>query len=110
MANRNTQGFGFLPADSLTGQAIKNQHKYKIDAAHGTSIYQGGFVISESGATGYIDSAGTSTTDELLGVMNGIFYNATTTLKPTWANAYIQPITPANSEDITAFIMDNPFQ
>ena len=38
------------------------------------------------------------------------FYNATTTLKPTWANAYIQPITPANSEDITAFVMDNPFQ
>ena len=110
MANRNTQGFGFLPADSLTGQAIKNQHKYKIDAAHGTSIYQGGFVISEAGATGYIDSAGTSTTDELLGVFNGIFYNATTTLKPTWANAYIQPITPANSEDITAFVMDNPFQ
>ena len=110
MANRNTQGFGFLPADSLTGQAIKNQHKYKIDAAHGTSIYQGGFVISETGATGYIDSAGTATTSELLGVLNGIFYNASTTLKPTWANGYIQPITPANSEDITAFVMDNPFQ
>jgi hypothetical protein len=43
-------------------------------------------------------------------VLNGIFYNASTTLKPTWANWYNQPITPANSEDLTAFVLDNPFQ
>jgi len=49
-------------------------------------------------------------TDATIGVLNGIFYNAATTLKPTWANHYAQPITPANSEDITAFVLDNPFQ
>ena len=26
------------------------------------------------------------------------------------ANHYAQPITPANSEDITAFVIDNPLQ
>ena len=38
------------------------------------------------------------------------FYNASTTLKPTWANWYNQPVTPANSENLTAFVLDNPFQ
>ena len=42
--------------------------------------------------------------------MNGIFYNAATTLKPTFANAYIATITPANSEDTDAFVFDNPQQ
>ena len=42
--------------------------------------------------------------------MNGIFFNAATTLKPTFSNFYKQPITPANSEDIEAFVIDNPFQ
>jgi hypothetical protein len=42
--------------------------------------------------------------------LNGIFYNASTTQKPTWANWYNQPITPANSEDVTAFVIDNPLQ
>ena len=45
-----------------------------------------------------------------MGVLNGIFYNAATTLKPPWSNWYNQPITPANSEDITAFVLDNPMQ
>ena len=44
------------------------------------------------------------------GVFNGIFYNAATTLKPTWSNWYNQPITPANSENLTAFVLDNPHQ
>ena len=43
-------------------------------------------------------------------MLNGIFYNAATTLKPTFANFYKQPITPANSEDIDAFVFDNPQQ
>ena len=45
----------------------------------------------------------------VLGVLNGIFYNAATTLKPTFANHYVQ-VTPANSEDIDAFVFDNPQQ
>ena len=43
-------------------------------------------------------------------MLNGIFYNAATTKKPTFANFYNQPITPADSEDITAFVIDNPTQ
>ena len=43
-------------------------------------------------------------------MFNGIFYNAATTLKPTWVNWYNQPITPANSENIQCFVVDNPFQ
>ena len=46
----------------------------------------------------------------VIGALNGIFYNAATTLKPTFANFYKATITPANSEDITAFVMDNPNQ
>ena len=30
-------------------------------------------------------------------------------MKPTWQNYYNQ-VTPANSEDITAFVIDSPFQ
>ena len=45
-----------------------------------------------------------------IGVFNGIFYNDATTKKPTFANFYNQPITPANSEDVTCFVIDNPFQ
>ena len=47
--------------------------------------------------------------DPILGVLNGIFYNAATTLKPTFSNHYVQ-VTPANSEDIDAFVFDNPHQ
>ena len=45
MANRNTQGFGLIPAGTL-GQtpATSGQGKYKIDAGYGTTIYQGGQV------------------------------------------------------------------
>jgi len=73
---------------------------------HGTTIYNGGAVAS---AAGYIvEGQGTDT--PILGVLNGIFYNAATTLKPTFANAYIATITPANSEDTDAFVFDNPQQ
>ena len=42
--------------------------------------------------------------------MNGIFFNAADTNKPTFSNFYKATITPANSEDTTAFVMDDPFQ
>ena len=60
-------------------------------------LFQGGAVASSAGYI--IEGQGTDT--PILGVLNGIFYNAATTLKPTFANAYIATITPANSEDIT---------
>ena len=107
MANRNTQGFGLIPAGTL-GQtpATSGTGKYKIDAGYTTTIYNGGAVASNAG---YIID-GQTTDAPVLGVLNGIFYNAATTLKPTFANFYKQPITPANSEDIDAFVFDNPQQ
>jgi len=106
MANRNTQGFGLVPAGTL-GQtpATSGTGKYKIDAGYATTIYQNGAVAS---AAGYIVNGQTAAAP-ILGVLNGIFYNAATTLKPTFSNHYVQ-VTPANSEDIDAFVFDNPHQ
>ena len=106
MANRNEQGFGLVAAGTLgSTPATSGQGKYKIDAGYATTIYNGGAVAS---AAGYIvEGQGTDT--PILGVLNGIFYNAATTLKPTFANHYVQ-VTPANSEDIDAFVFDNPQQ
>ena len=106
MANRNTQGFGLTAAGTLgSTPATSGQGKYKIDAGYATTIFNGGAVAS---AAGYIvEGQGTDT--PILGVLNGIFYNAATTLKPTFANHYVQ-VTPANSEDIDAFVYDNPQQ
>ena len=106
MANRNEQGFGLIPAGTLgSTPATSGQGKYKIDAGYATTIYHGAAVAS---AAGYIvEGQGTAT--PVLGVLNGIFYNAATTLKPTFANHYVQ-VTPANSEDIDAFVFDNPQQ
>jgi len=107
MANRNTQGFGLIPAGTLgSTPATSGQGKYKIDAGYGTTIYNGGAVASDAGYI--IEGQGTDT--PILGVLNGIFYNAATTLKPTFSNFYKTPITPANSEDIDAFVFDNPQQ
>ena len=107
MANRNTQGFGLIPAGTLgSTPATSGQGKYKIDAGSTTTIYNGAAVASNAG---YIID-GQTTDAPILGVLNGIFYNAATTLKPTFANFYKQPITPANSEDIDAFVFDNPQQ
>ena len=106
MANRQTIGFGFTAAGTL-GQtpATSGQGKYKIDAGYATTIYNGGAVAS---AAGYIVD-GQTTDAPIIGVLNGIFYNAATTLKPTFANFYTQ-VTPANSEDIDAFVFDSPTQ
>jgi len=51
-----------------------------------------------------------ATTVTTIGVLFGIYYNAASTLKPTWAHWYDATITPANSEDTQAFVNDYPFQ
>ena len=106
MANRNGQGFGLIAAGML-GQtpATQGLGKYKIDAGYATTIYNGGAVASSAG---YIVD-GQTTDAPIIGVLNGVFYNAATTLKPTFANFYTQ-VTPANSEDIDAFVFDSPTQ
>ena len=108
MANRNTSGFGLIAAGTVgSTPASQGQGKYYIDAAMGVDLFQGCSVRMKDG---YIVEASSTDTFATIGVFNGIFYNASTTLKPTWANWYNQPITPANSEDITCFVIDNPFQ
>ena len=108
MANRNTSGFGLIAAGTVgSTPATQGQGKYYIDAAYDVDLFQGSAVQSK---VGYTKTAQAAITNTCIGVLNGIFYNAATTLKPTWANWYNQPITPANSEDISAFVIDNPFQ
>ena len=108
MANSNTQGFGLISQGCIgSTPAPQGQGKYYIDAAYDTDLFQGSAVQSK---VGYIKTAQAAITNLSIGVLNGIFYNASSTLKPTWANWYNQPITPANSEDLTAFVIDNPTQ
>ena len=108
MANRNTQGFGLIPQGTIgSTPATGGQGKYLIDAGMGVDLFQGTAVRS---AAGYIVTAQAAITNTCIGVLNGIFYNDASTKKPTFANFYNQPITPANSEDITAFVIDNPNQ
>ena len=108
MANRNTVGFGLIAQGTVgSTPATGGQGKYYIDAGYAVDLFQGSVVQSK---VGYIKTAQAAITDSSIGVLNGIFYNASTTQKPTWANWYNQPITPANSEDVTAFVIDNPLQ
>ena len=107
MANRNTSGFGLIAAGTLgSTPATQGQGKYYIQANHATSLYNG-TTVKQSG--GYVITSQSAINVSAMGVLNGVFYNAATTLKPTWSNYYSQ-VTPANSENITAFVMDNPHQ
>jgi len=115
MANRQTQGSGLTPTNTLGNTpSTQGQSKYEIKATYGTAIYNGAPVkLTRSlsvGTGGYLLDACAGTTSAFLGVFNGCFYNAATTLKPTWSNYYPATTTPANSENITAFVNDNPFQ
>ena len=108
MANRNTSGFGLISAGTVgSTPATQGQGKYYVEAAYAQDLFQGSSVRMKDG---FIEEASSTTTFLTIGVFNGIFYNASTTLKPTWANWYNQPITPANSENLTCFVLDNPFQ
>ena len=108
MANRNTSGFGLIPQGTLgSNYTNQGQSKYYIVANYATSLYNG-TTVKQSG--GYIITAHAAITNTSIGVLNGIFYNAATTLKPTWQNHYVANTVPANSEDITAFVIDNPLQ
>jgi len=108
MANRNTTGFGLIAVGTIgSTPSTQGQGKYYIDAAYDVSLYQGTVVQSK---VGYIKVGQNAIVDATIGVLNGVFYNAATTLKPTWSNYYPADTTPANSEDTTAFVLDNPFQ
>ena len=115
MANRQSSGYGLRPTNTLGNTpATSGQSQYTIETGDGTAIYNGEPVLLicdvTVGTGGFLKTAAAGTTGNLLGVLNGCFYNASTTLKPTWSNYYPASTTPANSENITAFVNDNPFQ
>ena len=84
MANRNTSGFGLISAGTVgSTPATQGQGKYYIEAADADDLFQGCTVRMK---LGYIVEASSTNTFATIGVFNGIFYNAATTLKPTWAN------------------------
>ena len=108
MANRNSAGFGLIPQGTLgSNYTNQGQSKYYIEAAYSVKMFQG---TSVRNVLGYITTAQAGITNTTCGVLNGIFYNAATTLKPTWQNHYVASTSPANSENTTAFVLDNPFQ
>ena len=108
MANRNSAGFGLIPQGTLgSNYTNQGQSKYYIEAAYGVKMFQG---TSVRNVLGYITTAQAAITNTTCGVLNGIFYNAATTLKPTWQNHYVASTSPANSENTTAFVIDYPFQ
>ena len=111
MANANTQGFGLRPAMRVGNTpAIQGQSKYEIDAGESNAIYNGEPVkVDISTSTGgYIVTAAAGTA--MVGTLNGVTFTDATTLKPTFSNFYKAATTPANSEDVTAFVNDDPFQ
>ena len=116
MANRNTVGFGLIPSGALGGtSAAGGQNKYKIDSGYGSSIYLGQPVQYDTagGANdnpGYIINGQDAITRPTIGVFNGAFYTDATTNKPTFSSFFARTTAPANSEDVDAFIIDNPLQ
>ena len=108
MANRNTVGFGLIAQGTVgSSDANQGQGKYFIDANYGVAMFQGSVVQSKAG---YIADAEAARTRLTIGILNGIFFNAATTQKPTFQNHYVANTVPANSEDIDAFVFDNPQQ
>jgi len=108
MANRNTVGFGLIAQGNVGAtDAAGGQGKYFIDSNYGVAMFQGTVVQSKAG---YIADAEAARTRNTIGILNGIFYNDGTTNKPTFQNHYVANTVPANSEDITAFVIDNPLQ
>ena len=102
---------GALGATPSTG----GQNKYKIDSGYGSSIYLGQPVQYDTagGANdnpGYIINGQDAITRSTIGVFNGCFYTDATTNKPTFSSYFPRTTAPANSEDVDAFIIDNPFQ
>ena len=108
MANRNSAGWGFRPAGTLGNTpATQGLSQYWIASGANVDLFNG---MAMKSSAGYLITGESATTVTTVGVLFGIYYNAATTNKPTWAHWYDATITPANSEDTQAFVNDNPFQ
>ena len=106
MANQDA-AFGLRPLKTVGMQDDSTgMSSHWIDAGDASVIFQGSPVIA---AAGYVDIA-TAGAVPNMGAFWGCFYNDPTTLKPTFKNYYPGSITPPSSEDIEAFVYDNPNQ
>ena len=102
MANANAP-FGLLPIGKVgQNRDAQGLSEYNI-AASSSAIYQNDPVTAA--ATGFITVA--STTDQILGSLNGVFYTNTSTKKPTWANNLAANNT---ASDIVGFVTDDPYE
>ena len=104
MANANTTGFGFRPI-KMVGQSYNNAglSEWQVAASSALICHAAMVQLTADGVVLSADNTGPNN----LGVLNGVFYTATTTNKPTWSN-----FSPAanTATDIVALINDNPQQ
>ena len=102
MANADA-AFGLLPIGKVgQNRDAQGLSEYNI-AASSSAIYQNDPVTAA--ATGYITVATSSS--QLLGSLNGVFYTNTSTKKPTWANNLAASNT---ASDIVGFVTDDPYE
>ena len=102
MANPNA-AFGLLPIGKVgQNRDAQGLSEYNI-AASSSAIYQNDPVTAA--ATGYITVATSSS--QLLGSLNGVFYTNQSTKKPTWANNLAASNT---ASDIVGFVSDDPYE
>jgi len=105
MANVSEK-FGLRPYRKLDGTPLVGaQNRYRIAAGYATAIFQGDLVIPT--AAGNVERHTANTSNAVVGVFNGCFYNDPTTQKPTWKNYYPGGVTPTQG-GITAFVVDDP--
>ncbi len=103
MANVNEK-FGLRPYRSINGAPWNNaQNRYTVANNLSTAIFQGDPVKPTT--AGNVTLARSNTSDRIVGVFNGVFYNDPTTQKPTFRNNYPGSIAAAG---ITAFVVDDP--
>ena len=102
MANPDA-AFGLLPIGKVgQNRDAQGLSEYNI-AASSDAIYQNDPVTAAS--TGYITVA--TTTDQLLGSLNGVFFTNASTKKPTWANNLAASNT---ATDIVGYVTDDPYE
>ena len=102
MANPNA-AFGLLPIGKVgQNRDAQGLSEYNI-AASSSAIYQNDPVTAAD--TGYITVATSSS--QLLGSLNGVFFTNASTKKPTWANNLAASNT---ATDIVGYVSDDPYE
>jgi hypothetical protein len=102
MANPNA-AFGLLPVGKVgQNRDAQGLSEYNI-AASSSAIYQNDPVTAAD--TGYITVATSSS--QLLGSLNGVFFTNASTKKPTWANNLAASNT---ATDIVGYVSDDPYE